>query len=137
MQPVRIIVLAGFAFVVLTAGAVGGYFLLAKPNERSNSSSLPTGWKLCTNRLHGFAIGYPAGWYEESGYPAQGSCAFFDPKPFEFERGVFYTAMVVSMFQRWGPGGPLDGTNAERDARKIDDFNEVVPGSCSAAGLLS
>jgi hypothetical protein len=87
----RILVVSALGVALIAVGAVGGY--LVGKNDKNESraavgglSALPAGWNLCTNAVHGFAIGYPAGWHEEHLTPEQ-ACRYMAPKPFRFQDG--------------------------------------------------
>ncbi|RDI73389.1 Sporulation and spore germination [Gaiella occulta] len=51
------------------------------------TAALPPGWKVCANRLRGYAIGYPGGWYTAQ-LRASERCSAFDPQPFRVEPGT-------------------------------------------------
>jgi hypothetical protein len=72
----RILVVSALGVALISAGAVGGYLVGKNDTHVSQAevgglSALPAGWNLCTNAVHGFAIGYPAGWHEEHLTPEQ------------------------------------------------------------------
>ncbi len=50
------------------------------------ADSLPAGWRLCTNQVRRYRIGYPGGWHTDFLVPEQ-RCRVFDPEPFEIPPG--------------------------------------------------
>jgi hypothetical protein len=95
------------------AAAAGGYLLGSSDDEESQEasttttsaeSSLPAGWRLCTNERLGYALGYPGDWYSPA-LSAESECTFFDPTPIQLpEAGdVFGATLEVAPAQESYP----------------------------------
>jgi hypothetical protein len=73
------------------SAAAGGYLLGSSgddegaapaPTTASEDEGLPTGWKLCSNERHGYAVAYPVDWRAPA-LSAESKCTFFDPQPIQ------------------------------------------------------
>jgi hypothetical protein len=60
------------------------------------SAGVPPGWKVCTNRVLGYSIAYPPGWYTTQLNPRT-ACIYFEPTPFRVPPNSDFTGTALEV----------------------------------------
>jgi hypothetical protein len=105
---------------------------------------VPAGWKVCSNRVLGFSVAYPARWHTTQLSPA-GACLFFEPRRFRIPPNSDFTgtALEVQPTQQ-SYAGVVRTLTDRRFARVVFRANVAVPAGrgirletvATGAGLL-